>query len=74
MQMEFRQTGIYFTDEAQDGSDFNGIRCNDSSKLWQFDYAFIPNTLESLYSKKPDTHNIKRHENYFETWYIARWK
>lgn len=74
MQKEFKQTGIYFTDEAQDGSDFDGIRCNDFTKLWQFDYALIPSTLDNLYSKMPETHNTKRHENYFETWYIDRWK
>jgi hypothetical protein len=74
MQKEFKQTGIYFTDEVQDGSDFDGIRRNDLTKLWRFDYALIPKTLDNLYSKKPVTHNIKRHENYFETWYIDRWK
>lgn len=74
MQKEFKQTGIYFTDEAQDGSDFDGIRSNDLTKLWQFDYALIPITFDNLYSKRPETHNTKRHENYFETWYIDRWK
>jgi len=74
MHKEFKQTGIYFTDEAQDGSDFDGIRCNDFTKLWQFDYALIPTTLDNLYSRKPETHNTKRHENYFEAWYIDQWK
>lgn len=74
MQKEFKQTGIYFTDEAQDGSDFEGIRYNDLAKLWQFDYAVIPSTLEKFYSNKPTTHNIKRHDNYFETWHIDRWQ
>lgn len=74
MQKEFKQTGIYFTDEAQDGSDFDGIRYNDLAKLWQFDYAVIPSTLEKLYSNKPTTHHIKRHDNYFETWHTDRWK
>ncbi len=74
MQKEFKQTGIYFTDEAQDDSDFDGIRCNDFTKLWQFYYALIPTTLDNLYSIRPETHNTKRHENYFETWYIDRWK
>ncbi len=74
MQKEFKQTGVYFTDEAQDGSDFDGIRCNDLTKLWQFDYALIPTMLNNFYSIRPETHNIKQHENYFETWYIDRWK
>ena len=74
MQKEFKNSGIYFTDEWQDGSDFDGIRCNNLSKLWQFDYAVIPLTLEKVYSNKPVTHNIKKHDNYFEAIYITRWK
>jgi len=73
MQKEFKQTGIYFTDEIQDGLEFEGINCNNPAKLWQFDYAVIPLTLEEVYSNKPMTHFIKRHDNYFETWYITRW-
>jgi hypothetical protein len=30
MQREFRQTGIFFTDEVQDGQDFDGIRTKDT--------------------------------------------
>jgi hypothetical protein len=74
MQKEFKQTGIYFTDEVQDGSDFDGIRENNKKKLWQFDYALIPLTLEKIYSAKPETHNIRRQENYMEAWYADRWK
>jgi hypothetical protein len=74
MQKEFKQTGVYFTDEAQDGSDFDGIRSNKKEKLWQFDYAIIPSTLENLYSPPPTTHNFKRQGNYIEVWYKDRWK
>ncbi len=74
MQKEFKQACIYFTDEVQDGSDFDGVRCNDKKKLWQFDYAIIPLTYEDIYSNKPTTHSIKRHENYIEAWYADRWK
>ena len=74
MQNEFRQTGIYFADEAQDGQDFDAIRCNDLSKLWQFDYALIPKELETIYSKPPKTHQVNQLDNYFECWYIDRWK
>lgn len=74
MQKEFKQAGIYFTDEAQDGSDFDGVRCSDFARLWQFEYALIPLTLEKLYSWIPTTHSLKRHENYLEAWYTDRWK
>ncbi|MGB4774242.1 MAG: hypothetical protein WBP45_03645 [Daejeonella sp.] len=74
MQKEFKQTGIYFTDEVQDAEDFEGIRYNDFKKLWQFDYALIPVTLNHLYSNKPKTHTIKKYETYFEAWHNNRWK
>jgi len=72
MQIEFKQTGIYFTDEAQDGQDFDGIR-GDKDKLWQFDYALIPLTLETTYLSTPTTHKIVKNENYLEAFYIDRW-
>ena len=74
MQSEFKQTGIYFADEAQDGQDFDAIRNNDYSKLWQFDYALIPSTLDNLYSRPPQTHKVMRLENYLKSWYIDRWE
>ncbi len=74
MQSEFRQTGVYFTNEKQDGFDFDGIRCNDRSKLWQFDYALIPQALADLYNSKPDTYGLKQYGNYFEVWNLERWK
>jgi hypothetical protein len=71
---EFCQTGTYFTDEVQDGEDFDGIRIIDTTKLWQFDYAIIPNGLIDLYKTKPDSHEIIETNDYFESWYIKRWK
>jgi hypothetical protein len=73
MQREFKYLGVYFTDEAQDGSDFDGIRCKDPAKLWQFDYALIPNELNNLYSIRPEAFKIKQHENYLEVWNVERW-
>jgi hypothetical protein len=74
MQSEFRHTGVYFTNQSQDGSDFDGIRCGDSSKLWQFDYALIPLALADIYKNKPYTHGLKQHGNYLEIWDIEHWK
>ena len=73
MHKEFKQTGIYFTDEAQDGQDFDGFRNINKEKLWQFDYAIIPLTLQKTYSSPPLTHKIIHHNNYLEAWYIDRW-
>ena len=74
MQKEFQQTGVYFTDEAQDGEDFDGIRNSNFSRLWQFDYALIPLALENIYRKKPKTHNLRINKNGFEVWNMYRWK
>lgn len=71
---EFKQTGIYFTDEAQDGQDFDGLRTNDQSKLWQFDYAVIPLTLRHLYKDIPSTHEVIERDNALEIFYKERWK
>ena len=73
---QFQQTGVYFTDEAQDGQDFDGITEHDHTQLWNFDYAIIPNHLKTLYANCPATHQIKPHDKYFEAWYIGegRWQ
>ncbi len=64
MQKEFPDLPIYFADEAQEGSDFDGIRCNDLEKLWQFDFAIIPSPLYSVYSNQPGWFNVKEVGNY----------
>ena len=71
---EFRQTGIYFTDEAQDGQDFDGLRTGDKSKLWQFDYAMVPVTLKDIYRDIPTTHRVVERDNGLEIFYKERWK
>ena len=73
MHKEFKQTGVYFTDEAQEGQDFAGVRNINKEKLWQFDYAIIPLTLEQTYSTPALTHKIIHHENHLEAWYFDRW-
>ena len=71
---EFKDTGVYFTNEMQDGEDFDGIIMKDQNKLWQFDYALIPNGLKNIYDKKPDSHAITDSNDYFESWHTERWK
>jgi hypothetical protein len=70
---EFNQTGIYFTDEAQDGEDFDGIRTTDRNKLWNFDYALIPNKLKELYGEKPNNYKIYETGNWIESWNSDNW-
>lgn len=73
MAKEFSQTGIYFTDEAQDGQDFDGLRTLDTEKLWNFDYAIIPFNLENLYSFPTTSHKAERKDNFIEAWDVIRW-
>lgn len=74
MSIEFYQTGIYFTDEAQDGRDFNGIRTNGNEELWSFDYALIPNKLTELYRDKPYNYGVNKTDNWIESWNLENWK
>ena len=71
---EFRQTGIYFTDEAQDGQDFEGLRTNNSLKLWQFDYALVPLTLKHIYKDIPSSHKGIERDNCLVFYDKDRWK
>lgn len=73
MATEFEETGIYFTDEAQDGEDFDGIRTTDRNKLWNFDYALIPNKLKELYGEKPNNYKIYGTGNWIESWNSDNW-
>ena len=70
---EFNETGIYFADEAQDGVDLKGLTRKDYSKLWNFDFAIIPNTLKDIYSEVPSTHRIIEYPSYFEAYYFEKW-
>ncbi|GGH45560.1 hypothetical protein IA57_04125 [Mangrovimonas yunxiaonensis] len=73
MAKEFSETGIYFTDEAQDGEDFDGIRTIDQNKLWNFDYALIPKKLKELYGENPKNYNINETDNWIESWNSDNW-
>lgn len=73
LQKQFKDTGVYFTDESQDGNDFDGLRKQDHSLLWQFDYAVIPNHLKRLYSSNPEDFLITEHEEYAEVINSKKW-
>lgn len=70
---EFSQP-VFFTDEAQDGEDFDGIRTIDKNNLWNFDYAVIPLSLQTLYDTIPRTHRISMHDSYIEAFYCDNWE
>lgn len=73
MATEFEQTGVYFTNEAQDGEDFDGIRMTDRNKLWSFDYAIIPKKMKELYGEKPSNFSINETDNWIESWNSDNW-
>jgi len=70
---DFTETGVYFTDEAQDGVDFDGLRLSDSSKLWNFDYAIIPKKLFHQYSKRPNDYKFIEYMEHAESWNYNIW-
>ncbi len=71
--MEFDQTGVYFTDETQDGEDFDGIREKNQKKLWNFDYALIPKKMEELYGEKPLNYKTNETDNWIEFLNSKNW-
>ncbi len=74
MHQSFTETGVYFTNELQDMEALEAFSDNELTKLWEFDYAIIPNHLAVLYSKPPATHTIKKHPTHIEAWFTERWK
>jgi hypothetical protein len=68
LHQEFQESGIYFTDEAQDGNDFNGIRTNNFSLLWNFYAALIPNTLKKKYVNVPSNFQIIAGDEVIKAW------
>lgn len=58
MAIDFTETGIFFTNESQDGEEFDGLRTGDKNLLWNFDYAIIPSSLLHLYRQKPTQFTI----------------
>lgn len=71
--IQFDETGVYFTNEAQDGEDFDGIRMADKSKLWKFDYALIPQIMKVLYGVKPKNFKVIESGNWIECWNLNEW-
>lgn len=70
----FPHTGIYFTDEAQDGRDISALRDDEPDELWQFDYALLPTAVAARYPPAPATHHTGADPGYVEAWYTGRWR
>lgn len=41
---------------------------------WNFDYAILPRSLDEVYETIKETHMVKKHENYIESWRMNTWK
>ncbi len=74
MAYEFTDTGIYFTNEAQDGEAFDGLRTKNHLKLWEFDYALIPIKLSDTYMQIPKAFSSQEHSASIELWDNTRWR
>jgi len=53
----FPDSGIYLTDEVQDGEPWDGLLENDERKLWNFDMALISENFIKYYRIAPETHS-----------------
>ena len=53
----FQETGVYVTNEMQDGEAFIGIVGGLEEKLWEFDYAIIPSHHLLHYQNVPEDFN-----------------
>jgi hypothetical protein len=49
----FQDTGVFITNEMQDGEAFLGFVTNREDMYWKFDYAIIPSHLNELYKNIP---------------------
>jgi hypothetical protein len=49
----FQETGVFITNEMQDGEAFLGFVTNREKMYWEFDYAVIPSHLNELYKNIP---------------------
>lgn len=49
----FQETGVYVTNEMQDGEAFLGLVSRKEEKFWEFDYAIIPSHHNRLYQNIP---------------------
>jgi hypothetical protein len=47
----FQETGVYVTNEMQDGEAFLGFVNMEEEKYWEFDYAIIPYQYHELYKE-----------------------
>jgi hypothetical protein len=53
----FQETGVFVTNEMQDGEAFLGFVSNREEKYWEFDCAIIPSHHHQLYKNVPEDVN-----------------
>ncbi len=51
---EFKESGVYFTNEVTDGTPWEALVCYTKEDLWTFDAAIIPDHLIDMYNDGPD--------------------
>ncbi|OKP86008.1 hypothetical protein A3844_14735 [Paenibacillus helianthi] len=60
---EFKESGVYFTNEVTDGTPWEALVCYTKEDLWTFDAAIIPDHLIDMYNDGPEemfVHKNKR--------------
>ena len=70
----FKNSIIYFTDEAQDGQDFEHLCLKKDEPLWKFDYALVPIELQNIYANPPQSHQVFSNSDFFEVFFKDKWE
>ncbi|WP_028609789.1 hypothetical protein [Paenibacillus harenae] len=71
---EFKESGVYFTNEATDGRPWEALICGEKEGMWEFDAAILPRYLSHKYEVYPTEMFFNINEN---TIFVARkslWK
>lgn len=67
---EFKQTGVYFTNEVTDGIPWEAVVCSKKDEVWAFDAAILPAHLFDVYKDGYEEMFIYTNDN--NTLYAAR--
>ncbi|WP_282942960.1 hypothetical protein [Paenibacillus sp. RC67] len=66
---EFRESGVYFTNEVTDGRPWESLIFEEKEGIWAFDAAILPEYLSPIYKDYPTEMYININEN---TMFVAR--
>ncbi|WP_042203227.1 hypothetical protein [Paenibacillus camerounensis] len=60
---QFKESGVYFTNEATDGRPWEALVCGAQDNMWAFDAAILPKHLFDVYRDSPKEMYLKKKGN-----------